>query len=136
MEEDLRARLTPVDPAAERRRLLRGFGVGLGAILLFFAWRQRSPALAAGAGASWLLAAVFPAAFGPVYSLWMPVVGVLARLNIWLVCGFLYYVVITPYALLLRLCGKRLLELGLREGDSYWKEKPARDPAESARRAY
>ncbi|MDX6770532.1 MAG: hypothetical protein SF051_13440 [Elusimicrobiota bacterium] len=141
MEDDLRARLNPESPEDARRRALRGFGVGLGVILSYFAfraWRRDgSPLpLAAAAVLSWALAASWPAAFGPVYTPWMKVVGVLARVNLWLICGFLYYLVITPYGLLLRLFGVRPLETKLRVKDSYWEDKPPRDPAESARRQF
>lgn len=141
MEDDLRARLVAELPEEARRRALRGFGVGLGAIITFFAWRswRRHDAVPLWAYAgllSWALAALRPGAFGPVYDRWMPVVGVLAKVNLWLICGFLYYVIMTPYALLLRAFGVRPLALGLREKASYWEEKPPRDPAESARRLF
>ena len=140
MEEDLRPRLKPELPGAKERRDLRGFGIGLGALLLLFAWRSRgrdaAPPLAACAALSWTLAAGFPAAFGPVYRVWMPVVGVLARINLWLICGVLYYLIVTPYALLLRAFGVRLLKLDLGEKDRYWQEKPPRDPVTSSRRQF
>lgn len=141
MEDDLRPRLIPESSDEVRRRGFRGFGIGLGVILCWFAvsaWRKDSSPLpfAASAAVSWALAALWPSAFGPIYTPWMKVVAVLARVNVWLVCGLLYYGVITPYALLLRLLGVRPLELGLREKDSYWDVKPPRDPAESARRSF
>lgn len=141
MEDDVRPRLI-AEPADEvRRRAFRGFGIGLGAILSFFAWRSwrhtgAVPAWSALAPLSWALAAFFPAAFGPVYTPWMKVVGVLARVNLWLVCGILYYGILTPYALLLRAFGVRPLELGLRERESYWESKEPRDPAVSAREPF
>lgn len=138
MEDDLRPRLAAELPGELRRRALRGFGIGLGAIILFFAWRSwrhhgAVPAWAALSPLSWAFAAFFPRAFGPVYDVWMPVVGVLAKINLWLICGILYYVIMTPYAVVLRLFGVRPLAFGLREKSSYWEEKPPRDPAESAR---
>ncbi len=138
MEEDLRPRLIPVSPGDIERRALRGFGIGLGLVLFFFTWRGhgRPDVLAALGGASLALAVVLPRFFGPLFRLWMPVAGVLARVNLWLLCGILYYLVVTPWGLLLRALGLRPLELSLRTGDSYWVEKPARDPAESARRIF
>ncbi len=141
MEDEIRPRLIAELPGEARKRALRGFGIGLGAILFYFAfraWRNDSSPLpfAVTAAVSWAFAAFWPAFFGPIYTPWMKVVAVLARINIWLVCGLLYYGVITPYAVLLRLFGVRPLELGLREKDSYWDEKPPRDPAESARRSF
>ena len=140
MEEDLRPRLIPLSPEAAERRALRGFGVGLGLILFFFAWRGRAhgrPDLLAGLGAASLaLAWLWPRFFGPLFRVWMPVVGVLARVNLWLLCGILYYFVVTPWGLFLRALGLRPLELGFGAGDTYWETKPARDPAESARRIF
>ncbi len=141
MEDDLRSGLIAEPPGEARKRALRGFGVGLGFIVLFFAWRSwrhhgAVPLWTAVPPLSWALAAFYPKAFGPVYDVWMPVVGVLAKVNLWLICGVLYYVIMTPYAVLLRAFGVSPLELKLREKDSYWDEKPPRDPAESARRPF
>lgn len=140
MEEDLRPRLIPRSPEAVERRALRGFGIGLGLILFFLAWRGRAQGrpdlLAALGGASLALAATWPRFFGPVYRVWMPVAGVLARVNLWLLCAILYYLVVTPYGLFLRALGLSPLALKLREKDSYWEEKPARDPVESSRHIY
>lgn len=136
MEEDLLPRLTPV-PAREReRRALRGFGAGLGLVLFFLAWREQRLALAGFGAVSVLLALARPFSFGPAYGLWMPVARVLARANLWLVCGLIYYLVVTPYGLLLRALGFSPLALGPSEKDSCWEEKPARDPDESSRRIF
>lgn len=140
MEEDLRPRLIPISPEDSERRVLRGFGLGLGILLFFFAWRALhggSPAVFAALGtASIALALAWPAAFKPAYRLWMPVVRVLARVNLWLVCATLYYLVVTPYGLFLRALGLSPLALKLRDKDSYWEEKPARDPVESSRHIF
>lgn len=141
MEDDLRPRLVAELPGEARKRALRGFGIGLGAVLTFFAWRSWRhsgvvPAWSALVPLSWALAAVFPRALGPVYTPWMKVVAVLAKLNLWLVCGILYYGILTPYALVLRACGVRPLALGRLERDSYWEVKEPRDPAVSAREPF
>ncbi len=137
MENDLRPRLNPALPEERERKNLRGFGVGLGLILFFFAWKGRAHGhaapLASVGALSLLLAGLRPGVFRPLYRAWMPVVGVLARVNLWLLCAILYYLVVTPYGLLLRAFGLRPLDLRLRSADSYWVEVPARDPAESAR---
>ena len=128
MEADLRARL-------------RGFGLGLGVLLLVLAWRSpagsgRAPALVAGALASFVSAWAYPPIFSAPYRLWMPAVRILARVNSWIVCAVLYHLVLTPYAIVARLMGARFLETELRVKESYWNVKPPRDPAESARRAF
>lgn len=136
MEEDLLPRLIPEPAGARERRAWRGFGVGVGLLLLYFAWRGRSLPLAGLGAAGVVLALARPESFAPPYALWLPVARALARANLWLVCGLLYYLVVTPYGLLLRALGLRPLELGLREKDSYWEEKPPRDPVESTRRIF
>jgi len=139
MEEDLHPRLTPPPAGEHERRALRGFGFGLGLVLFFFAWRARAHGGAlfgALSMASVLLALARPASFEAPYSLWMPVARVLARANLWLLCGLLYYLIVTPYGLLQRALGFSPLALKLREKDSYWEEKTARDPVESTRRIF
>lgn len=141
MDEDLRARLKTEDRRTDERRAWRGFGIGLGAILLLLAWRARvkhgpSLLLAATALADLALAAAAPRAFRLAYALWMPAARVLARVNTWIVCFILYYAALTPYAAAARLLGVRFLETGLRDGDSYWKVRSPRDPVESSRRSF
>ena len=131
MEEEIRPRLDS----------LRGFGIGLGALVALFACRawwsdDAVPAWSALAVVPWFLAAVRPLWLGPLYDAWMFFIRPLARLNNWLLCAFLYYGIFTPYGLLLRALGARPLDLSLREKDSYWEPKPPRDPAESARRPF
>jgi len=136
MEEELRPRLNPAAPGELERRALRGFGLGLGILFFIIAWRapaRYAAGLVVLGVASAALSRIRPALFGPLFRAWMPVVGVLARVNLWLVCGILYYLVVTPYGLLLRALGLSPLALALREKDSYWEEKPARDPVESTR---
>lgn len=136
--DDLRPRLIPFPPGEEERRALRGFGIGLGALLFFFAWRGHHRSVLAALGAASLtLGLTAPRALKPLYRAWMPVVKVLGFVNLWLICGILYYVVVTPYALLLRLCGWKALDAGFEpERTTYWEEKEPRDAAESARRIF
>jgi hypothetical protein len=140
MEEDLRLGLDE-KPGERRVRALRGFGIGLGFVFLLFAFRawRRDGAVhgwAVIAPLSWMTAVLYPHVFSTVYDPWMRVVRILARANQAILCAVLFYVVITPYAVLLRLLGVQPLSLTLREKDSYWEEHPPRDPAESARRPF
>lgn len=50
--------------------------------------------------------------------------------------AILYYLVLTPYAALMRLFGVRFLETGFDDRASYWTPRPPRDAAETARRLY
>ncbi len=138
MEKDICPRLNPLAPEQAERRALRGFGIGLGLLLFFFAWRgHHRPALLPLGAVSLALGAVLPSALRPLYRLWMPVAGVLGAINLWLICGALYYLVVTPYALLLRLCGWRALDDGFERGAAtYWTDKEPREAAESSRRIF
>ena len=141
MDEDFRVRLKPEDRRADELRSWRGFGVGLGILLLLGAWRSWRRG---GGEAAWIVTAFIsiaaalahPASFRWPYRLWMPLARVLARVNTWIVCSLFYYVVLTPYAVLARALGARFLETELKAKDSYWNIKPKRDPAESARRSF
>ncbi|UPT76134.1 MAG: hypothetical protein M0D55_15230 [Elusimicrobiota bacterium] len=82
-------------------------------------------------------AAAAPLIFRPLFAVWMPVARVLGVINLWVICGILYYAVFTPYAWILKLAGWKALPLGADPAaETYWEEKPARDPAESARRLF
>ena len=141
MDENLRTRLRPEDRRADELRAWRGFGIGLGGLLLLAAWRALvrggpAPALAALALSALATATARPRFFRPAYALWMPVARLLARINTRIVCAVLYYAVLTPYAVAARLLGVRFLETDLRDNDSYWKVRSPRDPVKSSRRSF
>ena len=141
MAENLRVRLNPADRRTEERRSWRGFGIGMGILFLLMAWRAwlkggHETALAASAAVSIAAAFIHPAIFRLPYNVWMPVARTLARVNTWIVCAILYYIVLTPYAVLARMLGARFLQTDLKAKDSYWNIKPPRDPIESTRRTF
>lgn len=70
------------------------------------------------------------------YEGWRPIARVLARVNAWLACAILYYLVLTPYAVLARMLGARFLRTGPERRDTYWTVVPPRDPVESTRRTF
>ncbi|MCV6639183.1 SxtJ family membrane protein [Candidatus Albibeggiatoa sp. nov. NOAA] len=76
----------------------------------------------------WIIAAVFvgfalivPIALRPVFWLWMRIGDVLGWINTRLILGILFYFLITPLALVMRIFGYRPLELRAKqpELDSY-----------------
>ncbi len=131
MDEGIHAGLSGLTPAA-RRKALRDFGLGLAVVLwLFaaFAWRKGSPKAAWEFAAGLVSAAAAlttPGFFAPIYGVWMPAALFLGRVNTRLILALLYYLVITPYALVLRLCGMRLLDEKMRDAESYWRPKEPR----------
>ncbi|MCX5797244.1 MAG: SxtJ family membrane protein [Elusimicrobia bacterium] len=143
MDERIRARLgLPIPDPDRPRKDLRVFGFGLAVILLVFAtlsWRK--------GGAAWpyelplatacaLLGTLRPEALRPVYGPWMKAVGVIGRINTWLVMALVYYLVITPYAALARLVGGDLLDEGLRDRESYWHARGELPAPESYRNQF
>jgi MFS family permease len=96
------------------RKGLRSFGIATGVILaaifgLFFPWLldrpiPRWPWVIAGALVLMGLAA--PMALNPVYKIWMRFGLLMSRIMTPIIMGIVFYVVITPVALLVKLLGK------------------------------
>lgn len=127
MDEGIRPGLKEAAPTAKE---LRDFGLvlaGLLALFAFLAWRKGSamvPCELGAAGLAALAAFVYPAALAP----FMRVLHLWGRLNTFLIMFLFYFLIITPYALVMRLFGADLLDRSFRSADSYWKKKePARD---------
>ena len=85
-----------------------------------------------GVAVAFLLAAlVWPAVLAPLNRLWLAFGLLLHRIVSPVVMGLVFYGVVTPIGLLMRLAGKDLLRLRLdRPGPSYWIERqpPVRLP--------
>jgi len=58
------------------------------------------------AGFLWVLAIVIPIALNPIYHVWMRFGLVLGWVNTRIILGFIFYVVFTPMALILKVLGK------------------------------
>ena len=94
---------------------LRKFGLITGSIIvllfaLFFPWVFDAAAMPiwpwALAGLLWLPALVMPAVLRPVYTIWMKVGHVLGWVNTRIILGILFYAIILPMGLIMRLFGK------------------------------
>jgi hypothetical protein len=86
-----------------------------------------------------VLAAVYPAALAPLNKLWFKLGLLLGRIISPIVLGIIYYVWITPIALIMRLSGKKFLALDFDpDAKSYWIiRQPAKvDAAARLRRPY
>lgn len=82
------------------------------------------------AGAFLLVALLFPKALGPLNRLWFKFGLLLHRVVSPLVMGFLFFVAVTPVALIMRLLGKDVLNLRFQRGaKSYWIERTPPGPA-------
>ena len=143
MDEGIRARLgLPALDQGKPRRDLRVFGFGLAALLTLLAalaWRKGSAAApwelvlaAAAAAMGWLK----PEALGPVYKPWMAAARVIGKANTFIAMALVYYLVITPYAVVIRLFDGDLLDEKFRDRDSYWHAKDGPPDRESYRHQY
>ena len=62
-----------------------------------------------------------PVILKPIYFLWMTFANILGRFMTHLIICFIYFAVITPIGLILRLFGKQFLDNNLEKSDvSYW----------------
>lgn len=122
MADRVPARLT----AAQGRR----FAFTVGAAFLVFGgiawWRQHPTAATVLASLGALLAVagtVAPTALGPVERAWMGLAHAISKVTTPVFMGVIYFVVITPIALLMGAFGKR--PLTVRPATTYWKPRPA-----------
>jgi hypothetical protein len=123
----------------------RSFGYVVGGVLLAIAlW----PLLSGEGPHLWALipalplialAAIRPALLAPLNKLWFKFGILLGRIISPIVLGVVYYLWITPIALIMRLAGKKFLALGVEpQAKSYWiVRQPAKiDSAARMRRPY
>ncbi len=122
MERNDSARLTP----GEGRKFALTVG---GAFLVLAAisfWRgHRIPVVVLGAvGLALILAGLLvPARLGPVRRRWMALGEAISKVTTPIFMGVVYFLVLTPTALVLRLSGHNALRHAPEEG-SYWKRRP------------
>lgn len=76
---------------------------------------------------------VFKRALRPLYGFWMAVAWLLGKIISPLVLGLVYYGVITPIGLVLRLTGHDKLNLKRPEGPSFWHDIPERAETDEKR---
>ncbi len=119
--------MKPINIENVSKRELRQFGLGLGVLfclvagtLLWNGYRFGSVLLPVGA----LLAVAFWCDWPGMrsfYAAWMKLAMVMARIMTTLLLTLMFVLVLTPIALLGRLCGQKFVERGFQEDrDSYW----------------
>ena len=117
-----------------RRKEIRSFGLTFGVMSLllggFFYWRHETFM------AAWFIAAVvfpaagylLPASLRPFYQLWMIFALCLGWVMTRVILTALYYLVMTPIAMGIKISGKRLLEHGFGEAAATcWIPKSKKD---------
>ena len=113
-------------PALDRKGL-RDFGIVTGGIVavlfgLFFPWLlERAlplwPWVVFGVLGAWAL--VVPLSLRPLYRGWMRLGILLSKITTPIVMGLVFYLVITPYALILKLTGKDAMRREFDDHDTY-----------------
>jgi len=72
-----------------------------------------------------ILGLLIPAWLKPIYLFWMTLGLLMGLVMAPVMFGLLFYIAVTPVALLARACGKSFLDLEFRKGKpSYWIAKP------------
>ena len=127
MEDRIPARLT----AAAGRKF--GFTVGAAFLVLaaVLVWRDKTTVasvLGTLGGVLFALGLLVPTRLGPLERAWMGLAHLISKVTTPILMGVIYFVVITPIALLMALIGKRPLRA--KPGQSYWVDR-----AEGARRS-
>lgn len=110
------------------RKELRTFGLSLGVVCLIWAgvlyWRGHMGPVRWLVGASpvlMLLALAAPAALRPLHFIWMPIAKGIAKALTWVLLTLTYYLVFTPFGVIMRLFGKDPLERKMDpKRSSYW----------------
>jgi nitrate/nitrite transporter NarK len=116
----------------EQKVLNRKFGLIIGAACLFISIYQQlvrhhfSLTLTV-VGASLVLTALtVPLILNPIRILWGKIGDVLGMINTAIILFLVFFLVISPIGLIMRLLGKQGLDLKTKPGGSYWKPtKPA-----------
>ncbi|UCG48054.1 MAG: hypothetical protein JSU94_21570 [Phycisphaerales bacterium] len=118
---------------------LRKFGLTMAAALAviggFLLWRQKGyyPYLFCVSILLLLAGLLAPSALKPVQKIWMTLAVMMGWFMTRLILISLFYLVLTPTALLMRLLGKDMLDIRF-QGDSrssYWIAREARQPKKS-----
>jgi hypothetical protein len=135
LEAGIPARLTPTE-GRKFGLTVGGAFVVLGAILQ---WRGHPSAsavcLTGGAGLA-LAGLLAPAGLSPVYRGWMGLAYLLSKVTTPIFMGAVYFLVITPMGLLMRLFGKDPL-VHRAVNNSYWhRREPHSDPTDTMRHQF
>ena len=106
---------------------LRKFGLTVGIVLMIIAgllfWKEKeSSQIFFGVGAIILLTTItIPVILKPVYSIWMVLGIIIGWIMTRIILSLLFYIILTPIGLVLRLFGKQVLELRWNKSEqSYW----------------
>jgi len=122
-------------------RELRNFALTVGVAFLVLAavlyWRGRLAAVLPGALGAALLAVgiVAPRRLGPAHRAWMALALAISRVTTPLFMGIVYFGVLTPLGVVMRLAGRRLLGR-TRDATTFWVDRPVGSRRSDLRRQF
>ena len=79
---------------------------------------------------------VTPRLLGPIEKLWMAMAERLSVVMTFILLTLTYYLLITPFAIVIRLSGKDLLKIRTKNQDSYWRKVEPDGPASRPDKPY
>jgi hypothetical protein len=123
VETGIPARLTP----AEGRKFAFTVGAAFFVLAALTWWRDRElPMLVFGSLAAVLLVAgaLIPGRLGPVYRAWMGLAHAISKVTTPIFMGIVYFVVLTPIGLAMRLVGRRPMVHKEHDG-GFWRAAPS-----------
>ena len=113
------------------KKELRKFGLTTGIVIallfgLFFPWVfdkawPRSPWIISAVLILWALIA--PSTLGPLYKVWMKIGHALGWVNSRIILGIMFYLIITPVGVFMRLIGKNPLKLKIDKSATTYRVK-------------
>ena len=125
--------VTNQDLNCQKKKQLRQFGLMIGSVLVLIGlWKlyqgKHETArliLWSVGGALMVTGAIVPKLLTPVYWLWMKLAHLLGWVNIRLLLGIIFFVIITPMAIVMKVFGRDALNRKIDKGsDSYWIPRP------------
>jgi hypothetical protein len=126
--------MSPTPPLPPNRQFGLFFSVVFALVGFYLLWQGQllwPLALFFVASLLFFLALVLPKALTPLNRGWLQLGLLLGRIISPLVIGLLFFLLITPVALLTRLFGRDALRLKKQQVDSYWLQRESPDPADS-----
>lgn len=110
--------------------LMTGALSTIGALALIRGNHKSSIVFFSAAGLFLIFGLASPTVLGPVYRLWMGLAQVLAWINTRIILSLLYYVMLTPVSLIMKMIGRDALKRRVdRSRSSYWHPKGEMKPA-------
>lgn len=122
--------LPPLPSERKFGLLFAAIGAGLAVWGYFKGWPAgTSIGLAAAGGVFLVLAWLAPSVLAPLNKLWFGLGLLLGKLVSPVVLGLMFYLLITPFAIVGRMMGRDELRLKKRQVASYWIDRPVGAPA-------